>query len=242
MNFVILYHVCVTNEHWYVWFVLIAGHFISHCSWLVTMCDISPVVGISSMMNATCGTGPYLPSWAFVSNSSFNGAPVAQTLVSNVNHCLPFVLCLSLSLIFVLRYVGSGYTDVVYRFSLCLLGLKLSLSLVRILYFAVVCILIRLHQSKKAHSTTWQALLICKYQIISIFPCCNLQNMNIFNQWSFFIFSNYMWDVNMKRKSLSHDDQQLPLTSKSLTTIKTTTQRWKSRYWLGMGKYVRLLI
>ena len=96
MNFVILYHVCVTNEHWYVWFVLIAGHFICICSWLVTMCDISPVVG--RLMNGTCGTGPYLPSWAFVSNSSFNGAPVVQTLVSNVNHCLPFVLCLTLSL------------------------------------------------------------------------------------------------------------------------------------------------
>ena len=46
-------------------------------------------------------TGPYLPSWTFVSNSSVNGAPVAQALVSNVNHCLPFVLCLSLSLWFV---------------------------------------------------------------------------------------------------------------------------------------------
>jgi hypothetical protein len=119
-----------------------------------------------------------------------------------------FLFSLSLSLIFVLRYVGSGYTDVVFRFSLCLLGLKLSLSLVRILYFAVICILIRLHQSKKAHSATWQALLICKYQIISNFPCCSLQNMNIFSQWSFFVFCNYMWDVNMKRKSLSHDGQQ----------------------------------
>jgi hypothetical protein len=96
MNFVILYHVFVTNEHWYVWFVLIADHFICLRSWLVTMWKISPVVGISSMMNTTCGTGPYLPSWTFVSNSSFNGAPIAQTLVSNVNHCLPFVLSLSL--------------------------------------------------------------------------------------------------------------------------------------------------
>jgi len=96
MHFVILYHVCVTNEHWYVWFVLIAGHFICLCSWLVTMCDISPVVG--RLMNATCETGPYLLSWAFVSNSSFNGAPVVQTLVSNVNHCWPFLLCLSFSL------------------------------------------------------------------------------------------------------------------------------------------------
>jgi hypothetical protein len=126
MNCVILYHVCVTNEHWYVWFVLIAGHFICLRSWLVTMCDIWPFVGVSNIMNATYGKGPYLPSWAFVSKSSFNGAPVAQTLVSNVNHCLPFVLSLTLSLICVLRYVGSGYTDVVFRLSLCLLGLKLS--------------------------------------------------------------------------------------------------------------------
>jgi hypothetical protein len=85
----------------------------------------------------------------------------------------------SLSLTFVLRYVGSGYTDVVFRLSLYLLGLKLSLYLVRILYFVVISILIRLHQSKQAYSTTWQALLNCKYQILSIYPCCSLQNMNI---------------------------------------------------------------
>ena len=123
-----------------------------------------------------------------------------------MDHCLLFVL--SLSLTFVLRYVGSGYTNVVFRLSLCLLSLNFSLYLVRILYFAVICILIRLHQSKKAHSTTWQALLLCKYQITSIFPCCILQNMNMFSQWYVFIFYNYMWDVIMKRKSLSHDGQQ----------------------------------
>jgi hypothetical protein len=33
------------------------------------------------VMNATSGTGPDLTSWAMVSNSSFNGIPVAQTLV-----------------------------------------------------------------------------------------------------------------------------------------------------------------
>jgi hypothetical protein len=76
MNFV-----CVTNEHWYVWFVLIAGHVFCFRSWLVTMCDIWPVVGISSIMNVTCGTGPYLPSYAFVSNSNFNLVPVAHNLV-----------------------------------------------------------------------------------------------------------------------------------------------------------------
>jgi len=26
------------------------------------MCDISEVVGVINMVNATCGTGPYLPS------------------------------------------------------------------------------------------------------------------------------------------------------------------------------------
>jgi hypothetical protein len=57
------------------------NHFICICSWLGTMCDIWPVIDVSSMMNATCGTEPYLPSSAFVSNSSFNGVPVTQPLV-----------------------------------------------------------------------------------------------------------------------------------------------------------------
>ena len=109
----------------------------------------------ASMMNATCRTWPYLLSGTFVFSS----------------------LSLSLSLTFVLRYIGSGNTIVVFRLSLFLLSCKLSLYLVRILYFVVICILIRLHQSKKAHSTTWKALLLCKYEIISIFLCCNLQNM-----------------------------------------------------------------
>jgi hypothetical protein len=41
------------------------------------MCDISAVVGMIAMMNTTCGTGPYLPSWAFVSKLSLCG----ETLV-----------------------------------------------------------------------------------------------------------------------------------------------------------------
>jgi hypothetical protein len=49
-------------------------------AWLVTICDIWPVVGVSSIMNATCGSGPYLPSLTFVSNSSFNGVAV--------HHCI----------------------------------------------------------------------------------------------------------------------------------------------------------
>ena len=128
MSFVNLYRVCVTNEHWYVWFVLIAGHFIClGSSWLVTMCDIWPVVGVSRMMNAIFGTGPYLQSWIVLSNSSFNGAPFAQNLVSNEEYGPLLAFCpLSLSLTFVLRYVGSGYTNVVFRLSLCLLSLNLD--------------------------------------------------------------------------------------------------------------------
>jgi hypothetical protein len=42
MNFV-----CVTNEHWYVWFVLIAGHFICLRSWLITMGSSSWIFSVS---------------------------------------------------------------------------------------------------------------------------------------------------------------------------------------------------
>jgi hypothetical protein len=139
--------------------------------------------------------------------------------------CLLFFLFLS----FVLRYVGSGNTNVVFRLSLSLLGLKLSLYLVRILYFAVVWILIRLHPSQQAHSTTWQALLFCKYQIISIFPCCNLQDMNIFSQWYFLyitiICEMWSWKKVFKPwwSTIPSTSTNPPLTSKSLTTIKTTT-------------------
>jgi len=45
------------------------------------MRDISAVVGVISMMNVTCGTGPYLSSCAFVSKLSFCGVPVAETVV-----------------------------------------------------------------------------------------------------------------------------------------------------------------
>ena len=61
-----------------------------HHVWHIT------AVGVNSIINATCGTRPYVSSWAFVSNSSFNGAHVAQTLVSNEDHYLAFVLSLSL--------------------------------------------------------------------------------------------------------------------------------------------------
>ena len=145
-NYVIHYRFCVTNEHWYVWFVLIAGHFIcprSSTSWLSLVEQV--------FIYHLC-----------MSKSSFNGVAVAQmwTIV-----CRLFFLILT----FVLRYVGSGNTNVVFRLSVCLLGLTLSLYLVRISYVVVIWILIRLHQSNQALSTSWQALFICKYQIPSIF-------------------------------------------------------------------------
>ena len=89
VNFVILYREHFTNEHWYVWFVLIAGYFVCRRSWLVTMCDIWPVVGISSIINATCGTGSYSPSWAFGSNSSFMGS-----CCSNFSFLMWTIVCL----------------------------------------------------------------------------------------------------------------------------------------------------
>ena len=121
------------------------------------------------------------------------------------------IVCLLFSLIltFLFRYVGSGYTNVVSQVPLCLLRFKLSFYLVRILYFVVFWAIIRLHQSNQACSTTCQTLLICKYQIPSIIPCCILENMTIFSHWSFW----YMWDVIMKRKS----------TILSISTKPTTT-------------------
>ena len=101
---------------------------------------------------------------------------------------LMFAFCFLL-LTFVLRYVGSGNTNVVFRLSLSLLGLKFSLYLVRILYFVVICFLIRLHQSNQVHLTTWQVLLNCNYQILSIYPCCSLQNMNIVNDTFLYLAS-----------------------------------------------------
>lgn len=102
-----------------------------------------------------------------------------------------------LFLTFVLRYVGSGCTNIVLRLSLCLLGLKLSLYVVLILYFEVTCILIRLQQSNRANSTTWRDLLLCKYQYPSSIQSRNLQNMNMLSHLCFFIFSESVWDVIM---------------------------------------------
>ena len=91
--------------------------------------------------------------------------------LSNVGHCLPFVLFI---FTFVFRYVGFGYTNVVFRLSLYLLSLTLQLYLVHILCFVVICITIRLQQSNLPLSTTCKALLDCKYEIIFRIPCCNV--------------------------------------------------------------------
>ena len=127
---------------------------------------IWPVVGVISMINATCGTWPCLPIellWQLVLMSSY-------CLIFNFR--IRTIVCLSFTLLstFILRYAGSGYTNVVFRLSLCLLGLKSSLYLVSILYFAVCWHSISSHHCNQAHSTTCQALFICKFQIPSIFP------------------------------------------------------------------------
>jgi hypothetical protein len=99
------------------------------------------------------------------------------------------------------------------------------LYLVRIQYFAGCCTIIRFHQSNQTHSTTCQALLICKYHIPSIFPSCNLQSMNMFIQLSFFyVRCDYEKKVFKPWWStIQSISTNPPLTCKSLTTIKTTT-------------------
>jgi len=154
--------------------------------------------------------------------------------------CLLFFLVL----IFVLRYVGSGYTNVIFRLSLYLLCLKLSLYLVRILYFVVVWLITRLHQSKQAYSTTCKALLLCKYQIPSNIPCCNLQNINMFSLWSC-LFSTILCEM---WENLRHDCQkfhQYQQQRKSSTSDHNKDQDilcWKFRYCLGTGTNILLLI
>jgi hypothetical protein len=137
INLVILYRVCVTNEHWYVRFVLIVGRFLAHdmsvtyerllawSAWWIPLVEQDLIYNLD----------------LFCSNFSF----LIWIIV-----CFLFFLLLTI----LLRYVASGYTNVVFRLSVCLLGLKMSLYLVRILYFVVICIPIRLHQSNQAHSTT----------------------------------------------------------------------------------------
>ena len=161
MNLVILYRVCVTNEHWYVRFVLIVGHFLAHdlsvtydrllawSAWWMPLVEQDLIYHLDLL----CPTSVLMGSCC--SNFSF----LLWTIV-----CLFFFLFLTI----LLRYVGSGYTNVVLRLSVCLLDLKMSLYLVRILYFVVLCFPITLHQSNQAHSTTWQDSLLCKYQNVKI--------------------------------------------------------------------------
>jgi hypothetical protein len=68
------------------------------------MCDISEVVGVISMVNATCGTGPYLPSGAFVSKLLF----LWVSGCGNCNFLMRTIVCLlfSLFLTFLLWYVS----------------------------------------------------------------------------------------------------------------------------------------
>ena len=190
MNFVILYRDRITNEHLYVWFV--------------TICDKWPASAASRMPLVEQELIYHLdPLCLFL---GLIGFLLLKLQFSNVNHCVSFVPSLSLG--FVLRYVGSGYTNVVFRLSFCLLGLILSLYLVRILYFVVCWLLIRLHQSNQAHSTSCQALIYCKYQIRSIFPCCDLQNMNMLIQWTF-LYSTILCEMWLWKESLRHDGEQL---------------------------------
>jgi hypothetical protein len=113
-----------------------------------------------------------------------------------------------LFLTILLWYVGSGYTNIIFQLSVCLLGLKMSLYLVRILYFVVICIPITLHQSNQAHSAIWQDSLLCKYQIHSIFHVVTYKAWiclvnDPFNIQRFYVRCDFV------KKGLSHDGQQL---------------------------------
>ena len=109
-----------------------------------------------------------------------------------------------------------------------LIGLKLSLYFVNILYFAVFWHSVSSHHCNQAHSTTCQALFICKFQIPSMFPYSYLQSMNMLSQWSF-LYSTILCEMWLCKES--HDGQlfhqyqpkKSPLTSKSLYTIMTRT-------------------
>ena len=94
------------------------------------------------------------------------------------------------------------YVDL--RTSLWLFGLIFSQYLVRILYVVVICIPIRLHQSNQPHSLTCITFMICKYQVLYIIPCCNLQNT------SFFTFSKvFLYDlipIQKQRKYFKHSE------------------------------------
>jgi len=141
---------------WLKMSILIVDHFLAH--------DLPPSVTYDWLL-------AWLAWWMLLVEQDliYHLALVCLTPVSmgfmllKLSFLMWTIVCLLffLFLIILLRYLGSGYTNVVFRLSLCLLGLKLSLYLVRILYFVAFCNPIRLHQSNQAHSTTWLNYFIC---------------------------------------------------------------------------------
>jgi hypothetical protein len=187
MNFVILYRSCVTNEHWYAWFVLIAVNFICLCAWLVTMCDIWPVVNVSCIMKSLVEKDLIYHLEPLCPTPVLMALMLLKHYASNENDEFPCVLSLFYRCPSVFRlWVHRGF----FPAFLILIGSQIVIVFSTYFIFVVLWIIIRLHQSKQAHSIPWQALLICKYQIISIFPCWNLQSINMFSQW-YFLYSKY---------------------------------------------------
>ena len=92
--FVILYRFCVTNEHWYAWFVLIAVNFICLCAWLITMCDIWPVVDVSCIMKSLVEKHLIYHLEPVCPTPVLMALMLLKHQVSNENHGFPFVLSL----------------------------------------------------------------------------------------------------------------------------------------------------
>ena len=98
-------------------------------------------------------------------------------------------------------WLKKWFPKICLRTSLCLFGFIFSKYLVRILYVVVICIPIRLHQSNQPHSLTCITFKICKYQVLYVIPCCNLQNMSMYVQWFvLYVFIDLRWKVIMSRK------------------------------------------
>ena len=93
MNFHILYRLCVTNEHWYAWFVLIAVNVICHCAWLVTTCDIWPLASTASLLPLTEKDLIYHLE-LLCPTAVLMALLLPKHYVSNENHWFPFVLSL----------------------------------------------------------------------------------------------------------------------------------------------------
>ena len=94
MNFVILFRFCVTNEHWYAWFILIAVNFICLCAWLVTMCDIWPVVNVSCIMKSFVEQNLIYHLEPLCSTPVLMALMLLKHYASNENHESPCVLSL----------------------------------------------------------------------------------------------------------------------------------------------------